>query len=240
MITVILTAYNRPETLKAQIASIENQTIKPKEIWIWYNKGDKEQIKIENKNIKVIYASHNFKFHGRFSLALLAQTEYIAIFDDDCLPQPKWFENCIDTIKKCNGILGTSGVTLLGTKYKPNKKYGWTSNHNESTVQVDLVGHNWFFKKEWLKYMWMEEPVSWENGEDIQFSALCQKYGNINTYVPPHPIKDKSLWGNNIEHATKWGNDKNATHLHEKNHYSLRDSICEAYIKKGWKTINSK
>lgn len=234
-ITVILTAYNRPETLLKQIEFIRKQTIQPKEIWVWYNQGTKPKLKIKDKTIKIIDCSHNFKFHGRFALGLLAKTKYVAIFDDDCLPQAKWFENCVNTINKVNGILGASGVRLLANKYNPNKKFGWTANHNSSAVQVDLVGHAWFFKKEWLKYMWMEEPLSWDNGEDIQFSYLCQKYGNINTFVPPHPDNNKSLWGNSRDFAIKWGNDSNATHLNTKNHYAIRNNLCETYIKRGWK-----
>lgn len=234
-ITVILTAYNRPETIGLQIKALLNQTVKPKEIWVWYNKGNGEQVKIKHDSVKVIYSTHNFKFHGRFALGLLAKTKYIAIFDDDCLPQPKWFENCLNTIKKVNGILGCSGVKLLKNQYNPNQKFGWTANHNNTPVRVDLVGHGWFFKKEWLKYMWLEEPISWENGEDIQFSFLAQKHGNINTFVPPHPINDKSMWGNLHEFGVKWGNDKNATHLNKKPHYEVRNNLCNTYIKQGWK-----
>jgi hypothetical protein len=234
-ITAILTAYNRPETLLMQIKCLKEQTNPPEEIWIWYNMGTKPKLVITDPTIKVINCSHNFKFHGRFALGLLAKTKYIAIFDDDCLPQKKWFSNCLSTIEKVNGILGASGVKLINNNYSPNQKFGWTANNNVEPVRVDLVGHAWFFKKEWLKYMWMEEPQSWDNGEDIQFSYLCQKYGNINTFVPPHPPTNKEVWGNNTEFAVKWGNDVNATHLHTSNHYEIRNSLCNIYIKKGWK-----
>jgi len=223
MVTVILTKYKRPHLLEEQWTSIKNQTVKPHQILVCDN------------------SLQNLGVWSRFSLALNSKTEFVCVIDDDTIPGNRWLENCLNNMEEQEGLYGTCGYIFNSNeKYQDNyRRLGW-HNPNEKREQVDYVVHNWFFKKEWLKYMWMEEPVSWENGEDIQFSALCQKYGNINTYVPPHPIKDKSLWGNNIEHATKWGNDKNATHLHEKNHYSLRDSICEAYIKKGWKTINSK
>lgn len=35
-------------------------------------------------------------------------------------------------------------------------------------VQVDLVGHAWFMNKCYVKYMWFEEPLHWDNGEDWQ------------------------------------------------------------------------
>ena len=40
-----------------------------------------------------------------------------------------------------------------------------------------------------------EKPTTWDNGEDIQFSYLARKYGNIQTYCPPHPPEDRSLHG---------------------------------------------
>ena len=62
-----------------------------------------------------------------------------------------------------------------------------------------LFEKEWFFEKEWLKYLWMEKPFTWENGEDIQFSYMAQKYGGIMTYCPPHPESDidmhSSLYG---------------------------------------------
>jgi len=237
-ITTILTAYNRPEYLDQQISLIQKQTVKS-EIWIWYNKGEKSQKQIKDPNIKTIVCNHNFKFHGRFSLALLAKTKYVAIFDDDCFPHPKWYENCLDSITKCNGILGTTGVVTLSKKYHPNKKYGWNGIKSDKIERVDLVGHGWFFKKEWAKYMWMEEPLSWDNGEDIQFSYLCQKYGNINTYVPPHPENNRELWGNHPKMAVQAGDDENATHLHAPNHYLIRNNLCKTYMEKGWNTVNN-
>ena len=54
-------------------------------------------------------------------------------------------------------------------------------------MPVDLVGHAWFLKKPMLRFMWAEEPVSWENGEDIHLSYMALKHGGLGTYVPAHP-----------------------------------------------------
>jgi hypothetical protein len=239
-LTVILTAYNRPENIEKQLQFIKKQTYLPKEIWVWTNKGDKGKPKISDENVKIIDCSFNFKFHGRFALGLLAKTKYISIFDDDCFPQSKWFENCFNNIEKVNGIYGASGVYLEGNAYQPNKKYGWNGINNDNITEVDLVGHSWFFKKESLKYLWMEEPITWDNGEDIQFSYLAKKYGKINTYVPPHPKNNLELWGNIEKLGRFYGDDDNATYKKSKNHYNLRNQICDTYIKNGWKLARIK
>lgn len=225
-ITVILTGYNRPQNIPLQLQALKSQSVKPDDIWLWYNKGSLDQ-KVPD-GVKSIVCNHNFKFHGRFSAALLAQTKYVAIFDDDTIPGNKWFENCLNTMKTHRGILGSAGVRVNGDKYWPNTKFGGNGISNSSVEEVDLVGHAWFFEREWLKHLWCEEPFSWENGEDIQFSFLCKKYGDINTYVPPHPTHDKSLWGST---NFKLGGDSVAhsvVNMHQ--HNSIRDDICKHYI----------
>jgi hypothetical protein len=231
-ITTILTAYRRQHLLKRQINAIKKQTVKS-DIWVWRNNGDVDPIEIP-KDVTLIDCSANFKFHGRFAAALLARTKYVAIFDDDCIPNPKWFENCIRAMKSNRGIMGSSGVILKGDAYLPNLKCGWTGFNNPTTERVDLVGHAWFFEKDWVRYMWYEEPASWDNGEDIQFSYCAQKYGGINTFVPPHPKDDQEVWGNTPEIGVLYGNDIHATHKKPK-HYEIRNNVCRQYIKKGWK-----
>ena len=238
-ITTILNCYKRPEYLQEQIEAIRKQTIPPDDIWIWYNKPeDQEQYDLSNLGCKVITCNHNFKFHGRFSVGLLAKTKYVAFFDDDTIPGPKWFENCMNTIKSgCNGILGSAGILLLGEAYNPHQKIGWNGDGNESVKEVDLVGHAWFLEKKYLSYLWNFEPISWENGEDIQLSAFSKIQHNIKTYVPPHPIDDISLWGSIPLKGMQYGNDSNASYKLS-SHSSLRDEIVIKLKKVGWKTIN--
>jgi GT2 family glycosyltransferase len=242
MITVILNCYKRPQYLQEQIEAIKNQTIPPNDIWIWYNKPeDQEQYDLTSLGCKVVTCNHNFKFHGRFAFGLLAQTEYVTFFDDDTIPGSKWFENCLDTIEKgYDGILGSTGILLGGDYYNPHQKIGWNGGGNNQVVEVDLVGHSWFMKKDYLRYLWYEDPINWDNGEDIQLSYQAQKYGNIKTYVPPHPIEDYTLWGSLPEKGNVYGNDAHANWLKKSNHAPLRDMIVKEQIKRGWKTVNGK
>lgn len=241
MITVILNVYKRPHTLEKQIEAIKAQTVNiPDEnIWIWYNQSDvTPSIKPKNPKHKTFRCNHNFKFHGRFAAAMLAQTEYVAMFDDDILPGNNWFKNCLDTMQDKPGLLGGSGVLLTNTvAYNPNQKVGWNGLHIKEPTRVDLVGHAWFWKSEWTKYMWFEKPVTWDNGEDIMFSYLLQKHGKINTYVPAHPENDKSVWSCDPAFGFKHGNDNAASWLVNQNHNSLRDKVVEECCDNGWKLV---
>lgn len=96
-------------------------------------------------------------------------------------------------------------------RYHPFEHYGW-GNANEETIQVDIVGHAWFFRREHLSMFWSEMPPSDASkiaGEDIHFSYMLQKNG-LGTYVPPHPANDKSLWGSLPKYGKEIGTDENA------------------------------
>lgn len=242
-ISVILNVYKRPETLEKQIEAIKKQSIgiKSENIHVWYNHVEGVNQKLPNdKNIRTYQCNYNTKFFGRFTIPLLCKTKYIAIFDDDIIPNTKWLENCLNNIKKRNGILGGSGVITNGKTYIPNEKVGWNGLHNSECVDVDLVGHAWFFDKDSSKFMWLEEPPSWENGEDMFLSYIAQKHG-IPTYVPPHPDSNKELWSNNRDLASTnnrdWGMDNNAHSLSVSNHLTLRNEIVKNLKIKGWQTI---
>jgi len=234
MISVILTAYNRGYTLKDQIEAIKNQSIKIDEIIVFYNKGSEPQIDIDDVSIKTVKLNYNSKFHGRFAFAFSLQADYIAIFDDDIIPGVDWIKSCIESDKIKPGIYGASGILLEANAYAPHIKIGWNGIKNSFITEVDLVGHSWVFKKEYLKYMWYEEPIDWNNGEDIQFSFLAKKYGNVKTYVPPHPIKNMKIWGNIIGKGVamdKFAFSRNSDHL------SVRNLIVKHYIDDGSKII---
>jgi len=240
-ITVILNCYKRPKYLSEQIQAIENQTIKPKEIWIWYNAPeDREQLDLREEfgDYKIITSNHNFKFHGRFALGLLAQTEYVVFFDDDTIPGSQWFENCLNTMKETgDSILGTAGVQFRGNvnnfAYNPHQKIGWNGVTSDRITRVDLVGHSWFLRKSNLKYLFYEDPITWDNGEDIQLSYLALKYGNIETFVPPHPANNQNLWGSMHDKGWKYGTDSNAS-WKKGSHMNLRNEIVIKYKLDGW------
>lgn len=241
-ITVILNCFKRPQYLKEQIESVQQQTKKPKEIIIWVNDSqENRKLRFENlgDDIKIVRSNHNWSFFGRFTIALLAKSKYIALYDDDTIPGRRWHENCLNTMKMHEGILGGVGIRIANDgKYNSLPKYGWPVS-NEKTVEVDLVGHAWFFKKEWTKYLWYEEPYTYDNGEDMHFSYTAQKYGNIKTYVPPHK-KDLKETHSSIK-GVVYGGDSVASHKNRVSiFYEQRDKCVEHNQKNGWKLYKDK
>ena len=230
-ISVILTAYKR-DYFKQQINAIKNQTIKPKVIYIWQNGNFINIDKYRNMGVKIIKSDENFKFHGRFAFALLMQTEYVTIFDDDIIPGKKWLENCLQLSKQKNCIVGANG-RYFATK---SKKYigvgnGFTKDYISNPVKVDLVGHSWFFKKKWLTFMWRQIPFTYDNGEDIHFCYCSKLFGKIDSYVAGQNNNDNKADTTD----NKYASDQFAS-WKINNHQKIRVSISENFMKIGWKS----
>lgn len=235
-ITVILNGWKRPHFLKEQLEAINNQTVKAKEIMMWQNCADGFTPEL-TQGLTIATSNKNLGVWARFAYALNAKTEYICVLDDDTIPGTKWFENCLNTMKTHEGLLGTVGIRYNSTAgYYPNTRYGWAGPNNE-TIQVDIVGHAWFFKREWLTAYWRElPPIEFDIvGEDMHFSYTIQKYLELNTYVPPHPPSDMEMWGS----LKGWelGTEKNALSLVPVNINKMNDYL-KILFSKGFKIIN--
>lgn len=239
-ITVILNCYRRPYNLKMQIDAIRAQSAQPKQIWLWINHHeDNEGFDTSDLDVDRVFKNDfNWKFYGRFAAALLADSEYIAIYDDDTVPGSRWHENCLNTMQTHEGILGSAGIILKSDQYVDHDRCGWPTQ-NKKVTEVDLVGHAWFFKREWLRYLWQEKPVTWDNGEDIQFGFMAKVHGGIPTYCPPHPPEDKDLHGSIL--GNELGIDNKATSTNStvshQQFFSERDRCVQEGIKKGWSTV---
>jgi hypothetical protein len=237
-ITAIVNIYKRPHTLDIQIEAIRAQTVPPKCIFIW-NNGNKNVDLSKYKSmpdIRVFDNNFNYGVWSRFLIGFLAPTKYICIFDDDTVPGNRWFENCLSSMKKQVALYGTIGVIFQELdRYISLKRYGW-DGPCDTSMPVDIVGHSWFFQKDWLKYFVMEEPQVYNkisNGEDIHFSFMLQKYANISTLVPPHPANDTSLWGSQPKTAWEWGCDGNSE---TGSNYPM-DKMYNEYITRGFQIL---
>lgn len=240
-ITIILNGFRRGKNLNTQIKALENQTVKADDILLWYNNPGNifKYNFLAIRKTKAAVSNHNFGVWSRFYYALNAKTKYICVLDDDTIPGSRWLENCLETIKTNRGLLGTIGLVFDSKEdYYQHKRYGW-DNPNEETKQVDIVGHAWFFEKEFLTAFCRELPLLDVKicGEDIHFAYTLQKHLGLNTYVPPHPENDKTLWGST--NGWKLGVDKNAIsrqHLKTTNKsffYGVNDYF-KACLENGW------
>ena len=239
-VSVVLNGFRRPFTLEKQYESLKKQSVPAKEIFFWKNHPENNtEFDFSKYNDIAISANNaNYGVWARFAFALNSTSDYVCVFDDDTIPSEKWFENCINCIEnENNGLYGTIGVTFNDLDYQNYERHGW-ANPNEETKQVDIVGHSWFFHRDLLGAFWREAPVPVSHlcGEDMHFAYSIQKYLDLNTYVPPHPKDDKSLWGSDPELANKFGVDKDAISVNH--HSSIFGKSLKHYHSKGFKLLN--
>jgi hypothetical protein len=241
-IVCILNVFKRFEHFEEQLNSILNQTVKPKKIIVWNNNPSIDLTKYSNDNIIILSSTKNLGVWARFfSHYYLLSGEFICVFDDDTIPGVNWFKNCINTINKYDALLGTIGVYFdKGTQYNVVKRYGW-DGPSDNLKFVDIVGHSWFFRKEWITTIIKELPNIDINyltcGEDIHLSYVLQKYLNIPTAVPPHPENDTTLWGAEYEKSYKYGEENSTFH---KTGWGEFSNVLNYYINKGFETVNNK
>jgi len=250
-IVTILNCYRRPQNLEAQVKAVRGQSLFNNkainhELWVWCNyheDNEESDIRIDGVDV-VVWSSRNFKFHGRFALGLLADTEYLSYLDDDTIPGPDWYSNCLLTTSRLatagviNPILGSAGVILNSSKYADHVRVGWPSR-NEKIERVDLVGHAWFFNRKVLNALWAYDPVTLQNAEDIQLSAFAQKLYGTQTFCPPHPTSLPNVWGSTKPYElgvddVAMSNGKVISHTQ---FFSERDEAIRKCLNVGWKTL---
>lgn len=225
-----------------QIRAIKTQSCKPKEIWLFQDAIPKDYVIIIKDSIlsqfdRVYIAEENKGVWGRFDFARKVNTKYVCIFDDDTLPGKRWLENCIIQMSIKEAVYGTIGVIFTDPKnYTKGGHFriGWHRPNNVAR-EVDLVGHSWFLKREWLEYMFTDTFKFSKKykyaAEDMSLSYACQKHG-ISTLVPPHPIDNMEMWGSIPSNALKIGLSPVALSLGENN--IVMNQAADDLVRDGW------
>lgn len=235
-VSFVLNVFRRQESLSAQLAAIDSQTVPIQSVFIWQNGSDSEIPGEIDARSTVARCSENLGVWSRFAFALNTDSEYVCMLDDDTIPGRRWIENCLTTIKTHEGLLGTRGMRFRSPlSYHHADDFGWRSP-NSVTERVDVVGHAWFFKREWLHEFWAEPPAlpaQVLKGEDIHFSYVMQQRLGLGTYVPPHPPEDLDLWGSQPKWALELGMGEESI----SGQYGAMDEfqkVYRAYIKQGF------
>ncbi len=237
----MLNVFKRAENLERQLSAVRGQSIKPFEILIWEN-GVETTPNALREDVIIARATENLGVWARFAFALNARGDFICMLDDDTIPGSRWLENCYKTMLIKPGLLGTRGIVFENSlSYSMHRDVG-VYVPNEEIEEVDVVGHSWFFRKEWLGYYWSELDNKFEEdvaGEDIHFSYILQKHLNLPTLVPPHPVNDLSLWGSNPVLAKQLGAGVESI-SQSKDSLMRFERALQHYRKLGFKTMSEK
>uniref|UniRef100_A0A6N2KRA1 Glycosyl transferase 64 domain-containing protein n=1 Tax=Salix viminalis TaxID=40686 RepID=A0A6N2KRA1_SALVM len=223
-VTVILNHFKR-KTLCAQLDSLLHQTLPFHHVWV-LSFGSPNELSLKrivdsynDSRISFISSSYDFKYYGRFQMALQTEADLI-------------LSHVAGTEKYKNSVLGSIGRILPFRQkdftfpsyrkfrskeaglYLPDPAYDITI---EKIVQVDFLSSSWFLSAELVKTLFIEAPLTFMTGEDLHLSHLTdmiitkirncgkngammldlqlQKYRNAGSFVLPVDPNDKETWG---------------------------------------------
>jgi hypothetical protein len=216
-IIAVLNVWKRgPSLLRRQIEGLLAQTAVPKEIWVCAFGVDDPAV-YENTvrefcepNIHFIGSTKNFKYHGRFQLALnSADATYVAFIDDDIMIGR-------DFLRRCKAVIETTPdageVGVYGWRRLPgpddNSKVGrytggeWIyhlpperSESQMGLVEADLLCGFHFLRTADVRYLFHDLPWTQSSGEDFQLAFALRKYAGLKSYVIPIEPNDPDTWG---------------------------------------------
>lgn len=242
--TLFLNYFNKPvDLLEKQLNSILGQTQQPAyviacflgtpdgELLEYYKKFIVEH-KLE-KTWNWVDSSYDFKYIGRYQLAINAPTDMVIVLDDDRLPLPRAFQNMVET-----SYLTDSIINQYGWKLELNKDGEWEDQVGEFLTinllkdeefkkkvineklllhPVDYLCGGMVFNKKHLKVLFNEPVMTITTGEDIIFCLKARLAGiGVYMYMPgildeymqdtieaKHGDVSSTLWGKNVDQIHK-------------------------------------
>jgi len=217
-ITVILNHFKR-KTLCAQLESLLHQTVPFHRVWVmsFGSPNDKSLQSIvrsyNDTRISFVSSTYDFKYYGRFQMALQTDSDFVYVLDDDMIPGIKMLQilsHVGGTTKYQNSVLGSIGRILPFRQkdftfpsyrkfrskeaglYLPDPAYDIIVDR---IVQVDFLSSSWFLSADLVKTLFVETPFTFMTGEDLHLSYQLQKYRNAGSFVLPVAADDKETWG---------------------------------------------
>ncbi|CAK9859938.1 unnamed protein product [Sphagnum jensenii] len=255
-VTVVLNHFQR-KTLCAQLDALLEQTVPFHNVWVVAFGSPNEaalRATVEAYNhsrISFISSSYDFKYYGRFQMALQAEgADFVYIMDDDMIPGKRMLEilsHVAGTDKYHNSVLGSIGRILpfrqkdftfpsyrkFGSKeaglYLPDPAYNIVVDR---VVQVDFLSSSWFLSTHLIKTLFIETPFTFRTGEDLHLSYQLQKYRDASTFVLPVDPNNKDTWGDS-EHRLAQVAETTVIH---RDIIQVRDDQWWRAISRGYRT----
>jgi len=133
-LTVVLTNWKRADNLRRVIDALDRQTLRPV-MFLWNNGTPFDDPRVDWR----VDSSTNQRCWPRWFMAARAQTEFVAVLDDDLMPQDeRVLENAVGFLshQPTSSAIGVCGVNLIDDR--PYGKCGtvWPSETDQS---VDIV-----------------------------------------------------------------------------------------------------
>ena len=217
-VTVCLTNWRRPKSLKVTIDSLVCQSVRPV-LFLWNNGPN-----FANSHLAwVVRSSLNELCWPRWLMASFAKTEYICIMDDDIrLTDRGVLESAIDRLSRCPSdcIVGAEGVNLLdGRSYRNSDHIRLSVEPLKIDTCCDLIKGKFMLlrAKALRERVPLAIPESYRE-DDIAISGLLAR-----------GLRKQHLCLTTLSHRFSVVDEPNALSNLE-GHYDRRQLACERYF----------
>lgn len=247
-VTVVLNHFSR-DTICQQLRAVFSMTVRVTEVWVClFNSPNRSAIEdavrgFSEPRIRIISAEFDFRYYGRFQLALQATTQFVLVLDDDMIPGRKYLEVLLHAMhtKEYHGLLGSIGWLLPNPEmngslisyrhpeakslYFPDLVYNLQSLN---MVETDLLCSAWFLKPEWAFDLFHASVPTWQTGEDFMISSRLRVLRGIRSFVLPVDPIDMETWGDKDHRLAA-----NLASTVGKPIFAVRDAIWKGNLLKG-------
>eukprot|EP01041_Mallomonas_annulata_P003741 gene3742-7426_t len=168
------------------------------------------------------------KTHGRFTLPLMLDTEYVVVLDDDVMPSPGWLEYSLYIAKEYRAIVGIRGWIVGGdVLYSVRAPVDYT-------IEVDYLSGGWLFKTEWTKLMWRDAEPSIEDSEDLSLSAAAWRFEGIRSVLPSMSTSQIYVWGEQFTSTSTSSSSAMPSFVSDPNRTRQRWGRLQSWMDVGW------
>ena len=171
-VTVILNFYNKPvDMLDMLMKALQYQSTPPKYVWGCFL-GCKDDTLIDAflkwkdkfQHLNYIKSDYNFKYIGRYQIALTAPTDYVIVLDDDRFPN-------MDFIKKTREVL-TKKECIIG-------QYGWVLDEKRMDINGLFMFPNWMVNRKYKGIYYNYNNI------DLYSKNVANNINNVIKPIPP-------------------------------------------------------
>ena len=194
--TAMVSFYARENTVHRMLEALFGQTHPPTAVWVSVY-GSPAQASIvaavrafqqtTGHNVSLFQGDISLGYHGRFQTVLHVDTDYVFVFDDDCIPGRRFVANALHIAETgmFNGAFGIKGHLAHPFPEQSTLQYHGPLSNTSTLQEVDIVGGGWLVKADTVKLMFRHKPHTWTTGEDVQLCHAVRELTTGSCYVLP-------------------------------------------------------
>ena len=208
-VTVVITCFLRPHVIARVIESYLNQHANIQSIIVYLSGSPVQDEYLEilrpiikqHPEVGLVDSTINMGYFGKLQVAIQTFTDFVVFADDDIVQGERVIEALIaGHYGSYPGVLGVRGARYICSPQEMiGKRSPGTgelsdlelcSQASDSThwvpksgSEVDTLFSFWLLPSDWVRVLFMEQPVTYRTAEDMHISYMVRKYLGKATYL---------------------------------------------------------